>query len=81
MQVHIREKGGVKLWFPLPTELVFNRFTAPIAARAASENGVEITPAQMQALFSAIKRYKRAHPDWVLAEVKSAGGDLVKVKL
>lgn len=81
MVIRIREKGGVHLTIPLPTGLIFNRFTAPIAARAAAEGGVTVTPEQLRKLFRVLRDCKRRFPGWVIAEVQSADGDEVYVKL
>lgn len=82
MQIRIKDPDGPNLWIPLPTGLIFNRFTAGIAAKAASEHGgVAISPKQLRALFRAVKAYKKAHPDWVLVEVESSDGQYVRVKL
>lgn len=81
MRIRVREKGGTNLFVPLPTGLICNRLTALIAARAASEYGVRVSPARLVRLFTALKRYKKQHPDWVLVEVHSADGDYVSVKL
>lgn len=81
MQIRVKDKDGTNLFVPLPSGLVFNGLTAGIAARVASENGVNITPDQMRRLFAIIRQYKKAHPDWILVEVQSADGDEVMVKL
>lgn len=81
MQIRINAKDGPNLWIPLPTGLMFNSLTAPIAARAAAQSGVNITARQMNRLFDAVRRYKKAHPDWVLVEVQSADGDDIRIKL
>lgn len=81
MVIRIRSEEGPNLFIPLPTGLVCNRLTASLAARAVSEYGMEISASQLNRLFAAVKRYKRAHPDWVLVEVQSADGEFVYVKL
>ena len=81
MIVRIKSKDGPNLFIPFPLGLVCNRFTAPIAARAAAEGGVNVTPEQLKKLFRVLRDCKRRHPDWVLAEVHSADGDEVYVKL
>ena len=73
--------GDTRLDLPLPTGLVLNRFTAEIAARAAADNGVNLTGAQVNALIRAAKDFKRSHPDWCLVEVESADGEYVMVRL
>ena len=65
----------------LPTSLIFNRFTAGIAAKEAEKNGAKISKKQMINLFKAIKKYKKRHRDWVLVEAVSSEGEEVRVKL
>ena len=81
MRIRVKEKDGSNYLIPLPTGLICNRLTALIAARAASEYGVRVSPARLVRLFTALKRYKKQHPEWVLAEVHSADGDHIYVKL
>ena len=81
MQIRVKSPEGPNLWIPLPTGLIFNRLTAFFAARSAAEMGLRLSPGQMARLFTALKRYKHLHPDWVLVEVDSTEGDHVRVKL
>ena len=65
----------------IPTGLVFNRFTAAAISKEASKYGVKLSPHQARALIKTLKKYRRTHPDWVLAEVHGADGEYVFVKL
>lgn len=65
----------------IPTGLAFNRFTAAAISKGAGKYGVKISPHQARILVKALKEYRRTHPDWVLAEVYSADGEYVLVKL
>ena len=65
----------------IPTGLAFNRFTAGGITKAMGKYGVKIPPKQARILMKALKKYRRTHPDWVLAEVQSADGGYVLVKL
>lgn len=81
MRIRVKEKDGSNLFIPLPTGLICNHLTAFIAARMAVEVGIKLSPGQLVRLFTELKRYKKQHPEWVLAEVHSADGDYVSVKL
>ena len=65
----------------IPTGIAFNRFTAGAISKEAGKYGVKISPHQARTLIKALKEYRRTHPDWVLAEVYSADGEYVLVKL
>ena len=65
----------------IPTGLVFNRFTAAAISKEAGKYGVKIRPHQARILMNELKKYRRTHPDWVLAEVQSGDGEYVLVKL
>lgn len=81
MRIKVKDGETFRLNLPLPTGLVLNRLTAGFACKAMEENGVQITYRQMVKLICAIKAYKRSHPDWVLVEVRSAGGEEVSVQI
>ena len=81
MIVRIKSKDGPNLFIPFPLGLICNRFTVGIAARAAAEGGVQVTPEQLRKLFRTIRDCKRRFPDWVITEVESADGEYIYVKL
>lgn len=80
MRISIKD-GGRQIRIPFPAGLVLNGLTAGIAARTASEYGVEVTPAQMRKLFRVIRECKRQHPDWDIVDVQRACGQRVNIKL
>lgn len=75
-------KNGKKyIGILLPTGLVLNRFTATVAAHYLQKQGLEVTKEQLRIFIKTLNSYRRAHKDWVLAEVDSADGEHVFVKL
>ena len=81
MIVRIKSKDCPNLFIPFPLGLVCNRFTVGIAAKAASESGVNVTPEQMAKLFRVFRECKRRFPGWAITEIESADGDYDYVKL
>lgn len=81
MRIQVSDGRRFRLYLPIPTGLVLNRFTAGIACRAAEEQGVHISRKQMRALFDAIHACRREYPDWVLVEAKCAGGEQVIIRI
>ncbi|MBR2422946.1 MAG: hypothetical protein IKB09_11480 [Oscillospiraceae bacterium] len=65
----------------IPSGLVLNRFAAGAICREAEKHGVRISRNQMRALIKALNHYRRAHPEWILAEVNGAKGEYIQVKL
>lgn len=80
MRMYVK-KGKRRVGLFLPSVWVFNRFTAYWLPKALAKQGIRISKEQLQDLFLAINQYRRAHKDWVLAEVDSADGERVFVKL
>lgn len=80
MRIRVKDKEhNIRFWFP--TGLLLSRPIAAAIAKGAREKGVQLTGKQINVLFKAIKRYRREHKDWVLAEVDSKDGDKVFIKL
>ena len=80
MKIRVKDKEhNIRFWFP--TGLFLSRPIAAAIAKGAREKGVQLTGKQINVLFKAIKRYRREHKDWVLAEVDSKDGDKVFIKL
>ena len=65
----------------IPTGIAFNRFTAGAISKEAGKYGVKISPHHMRGLFKVRKDDRRAHPGWVLAEVRGVNGEYVQIKL
>lgn len=80
MKIRIRE-GGVRLRLPIPNRLAFSGLSARVFARAAKDQGVELTAAQILTFFQAIRRYRKAHPGFTLVEVRTKDGGVVEIKL
>ena len=79
MKIQIKEAGGHKLCFPIPTGAVFGHITAAILPHALKDEGITITKKQAYQFIRELRRYKKAHPDWVLVDIEDAGGDTVKI--
>lgn len=81
MRIIVKAKNGPNFRLLLPTALILNRFTAGWVCKSMDSNGMHLSKEQAVAFLGELKRYRRKHRDWVLVEVRSAGGDYVKVKL
>lgn len=65
----------------LPSGLVLNRLTVGIGVKALEKYSVHMSYAQVVKLVKCVRACRRAYPDWVLVQVRSADGDEVVVKL
>lgn len=74
-----KEGPNIRLWFP--TGLIFNRLTVAIGARMLPQYGMNITYAQIHALFDEFRRAKKEFPHLPLVEVDSADGTHVRIVL
>ena len=81
MKIVVKSNEGPNIWLPLPSGLVLNRFVAGFAPKYLKEYGIEITKEQAVVFIKELNRYRRKHPEWVLAEVQNSSGEYVKVKL
>lgn len=80
MKIRVKDQAhNIRLW--LPTGLLLNRPIAAAIAKGARDKGVPLTGKQLNLLFIAIRRYRKEHRDWVLAEMDSKDGGHVFVKL
>ncbi len=79
MKIQIKEAGGHKFCLPIPTGAVFGHITAAILPHALKDEGITITKKQAYQFIRELRRYKKAHPDWVLVDIEDAGGDTVKI--
>ena len=80
MKIRVKDKEhNIRFWFP--TGLFLSRPIAAAIAKGARDKSMPLTGKQLNVLFKAIKRYRREHKDWVLAEVDSKDGDKVFIKL
>ena len=67
--------------FRFPTGLILNRFTSGMIRRNLKKEGIRLTRRQTARLIKEIKRYKKNHADWNLAEICEAGGRTVHIKI
>ena len=81
MKIVVKSNEGPNIWLPIPSGLVLNRFVAGFVPKYLKGYGLDITKEQAILFVKALNRYRRKHPEWVLAEVQSADGEYVKVKL
>ena len=81
MKIVVKSNEGSNIRLPIPSGLVLNRFTAGFAPKYLKEYGIDITQEQAVTFIKELNRYRRKHPEWVLAEVQSSSGEYVKVKL
>ena len=65
----------------LPTALALNGLTAMVFAPKLRAQGCDISAVQLSAFFRAIRRYRRAHPEWDLVEVLSDDREMVRIRL
>lgn len=77
----ITKGDGYHVRLRIPTGLVFNRFTAAAISKEMGKYGVKISSRQARTLVKTLKEYRREHPEWVLAEVRSGEDGYVLVKL
>ena len=81
MKIVVKSNEGPNIWLPIPSGLVLNRFVAGFVPKYLKGYGLDITKEQAIWFVKALNQYRRKHPEWVLAEVQSADGEYVKVKL
>ena len=81
MRIVVVERTGKMTRIRLPNGLLMNGLSAGFLSSKAKQKNISISAGQLRILFRAIKRYKRTHPEWVLAEVNDHGGDTVKIML
>ena len=81
MKIVVKSNERPNIWLPIPSGLVLNRFVAGFVPKYLKGYGLDITKEQAILFVKALNQYRRKHPEWVLAEVQSADGEYVKVKL
>ena len=81
MKIVVKSNEGPNIRLPIPSGLVLNRFVAGFAPKYLKGYDLDITKEQAILFVKALNQYRRKHPEWVLAEVQSADGEYLKVKL
>lgn len=81
MRIVVKSNERPDIRLSIPTRLVLNRLTAGFVPKFLGESGLDVTKAQAIAFVRELNRYRRHHPEWVLAEVQSSDGEYVEIKL
>ena len=72
--------GKMSLYIPIPNAVLFSRPAAKLVEKSVGEDG-DIPPHSMEKILKELKRYRRKHGKFTLAEVESADGTRVKVEV
>ena len=73
MKIIVRTKGKkLRLW--LPGSLLYGRISARIAIAA-------IPPEMLGQLLASLRDFARTHPGWLLVDITTHKGDIVKITL
>lgn len=82
MKIIVRTKEKkLRLW--LPGSLLYGRISARIAIAAITKYapGCGIPPEEMGLLLAALRDFARTHPGWLLVDITTHKGDIVKITL
>jgi len=83
MRIHVKtSEKDIRLLFP--TCFVMNGLTAHIGAhyiRKQNGNFAGLGKKELLTLFREIRRLKKKHPDWCLAEIRDAKHKYIKINL
>lgn len=81
MHITVNEYSGKRIRLSLPSGLVLNRLSASILSARLKKTSISLSAKQLHILFRAIKSYKASHPQWMLIEAESQGGDVVEIMI
>lgn len=82
MKIIVRTKEKkLRLW--LPGGLLYGRISARIAIAAITKYAPDcgIPPEEMGLLLAALRDFAHAHPGWLLVDITTHKGDIVKITL
>lgn len=82
MKIIVRTKEKkLRLW--LPGGLLYGRISARIAIAAITRYAPDcgIPPKEMGLLLAALRDFAHAHPGWLLVDITTHKGDIVKITL
>lgn len=82
MKIIVRTKGKkLRLW--LPGSLLYGRISARIAIAAITKYAPDcgIPPEMLGQLLAALRDFAHAHPGWLLVDITTHKGDIVKITL
>lgn len=82
MKIIVRTKEKkLRLW--LPGGLLYGRIPARIAIAAITRYAPDcgIPPKEIGLLLAALRDFSRTHPGWLLVDITTHKGDIVKITL
>ncbi len=82
MKIIVRTKEKkLRLW--LPGSLLYGRISARIAIAAITRYAPDcgIPPKEIGLLLAALRDFARTHPGWLLVDITTHKGDIVKITL
>ena len=82
MKIIVRTKEKkLRLW--LPGSLLYGRISARIAIAAITKYAPDcgIPPKEMGLLLAALRDFAHSHPGWLLVDITTHKGDIVKITL
>lgn len=82
MKIIVRtKKKKLRLW--LPGGLLYGRISARIAIAAIRKHAPNcgIPPEMLGQLLASLRDFARAHPGWLLVDITTHKGDIVKITL
>ncbi len=80
MKIKVRS-GNIKLWFPIPTAIVFSDLTALFLPKMMEQSDVTITREQARKWMRELRKCMRRHRGLTLVEAQSTNGEWVEIKL
>lgn len=82
MKITVKEGDKVHR-FLLPTSLLLSRLTESIILKKGKLDTAEspLSAKQLHLLFREVRRWRRKHGGWVLAEIRSGTGEEVTIKI
>ena len=81
MKIVVKQTEGKNIRLMFPSRLILNRATAAFVPLALKDSDLKITRQQAYAMIRVILDCRRRFPDWTLAEVDTADGEHIRVKL
>ena len=68
-----------KVIFSCPTALLANVATIALIRTILKRAGLPISIKQTIMLMREMRKYKKSHPDWNLAEIEQKNGDIITI--
>lgn len=81
MRLKIYVNQGPKISLLFPTGLLLNRFTAGFLPKILEEQVPGLQKSQCRQFIKTLLDFRRRHKDWVLADITTAEGEKILIKL